>query len=620
MKEEKVESEYKYNEFKEKMKKDFFDDNAKRLLVPMVNMFFTFFVFNMVFCFFEYGKATPLVLADILFSMYLGSITYMFLLGIFGRTLATTIVYNVLACTLMFINKLKIMYVGEPIYFSDVKFLVNLVDLSKLAFGNMSFKTILVPLFPTFIMAVWTLLMIFLNWRYRSKLSVKSRVILLVATCIAFLVLAHPTRLFKEYMNENIYKIDDYEDFNSYVDNKSYYYYYGFASGMYGNYLNKFFFEPLDYDEEKVNEALNGANIKSTGEYGNPNIILWLSESFFDIQNLEGVEFYEDPIPNFHEYLKIGKPINVLSPSYGGASENVAFELLTGGNMKYFPNGYIPIMSLYDSEESSKIPSIVQELRNNKYKTSYIFGKDYYNSKKAYMNMGFDNYVDLSKEYGEPTDKIITEEVIKLLDKKDRQFITVASYEAHMPYNHNKYRDYDVLVKSSSFTIEEIETIKTYGEAIHRADEQLKVLYEYIQTIEEPTIIIFIPDHLPYLYTSNNKDIMKNYILREDGKENYFKKYNNKGVLLANYDVDFSKIPDYLGADQLLNTIVQQTEVELGPYYDYLYSNIDLYAGMNRFVLIEKDGDVFLEDKKSKKIEKVDYIRRDMQYKLFLSK
>ena len=29
-------------------------------------------------------------------------------------------------------------------------------------------------------------------------------------------------------MNENIYKIDDYEDFNSYVDNKSYYYYYGY--------------------------------------------------------------------------------------------------------------------------------------------------------------------------------------------------------------------------------------------------------------------------------------------------------------------------------------------------------------------------------------------------------
>ena len=37
-----------------------------------------------------------------------------------------------------------------------------------------------------------------------------------------------------------------------------------------------------------------------------------------------------------------------MSPTYGGASENVAFELLTSGSMNYFPRGYIPIMSLYN--------------------------------------------------------------------------------------------------------------------------------------------------------------------------------------------------------------------------------------------------------------------------------
>ena len=79
---------------KESVKNDFFDEKSLKILIPIVNMVFTFFIFNMVFSLTEYGKISPLTLADILFSMYLGVITYLLILGICGRTLLSTIIDN----------------------------------------------------------------------------------------------------------------------------------------------------------------------------------------------------------------------------------------------------------------------------------------------------------------------------------------------------------------------------------------------------------------------------------------------------------------------------------------------------------------------------------------------
>ena len=604
---------------KKAIKKDFFDEKSAKIIFPIINMLFTFFIFNMVFSIAEYGMMAPLTFSDIIFSVYLGVVTYLFMLGVFGRTLLTTIVYDILVCLLMFTNKLKIMYVGEPLYLSDFKFIVNIGGFVKLAFGNLNLKAILTPILPTVFMAIWAFVMIFLGKKYRAKVPAAARIVMLIVTCVMIFALAKPTIKLKTFMEKYVYKVDSYEDYNSYVDNKSYYFYYGFANGMYGNYLNNVFFEPDGYNEEVVENVLETNVIKSSGVYGKPNIILWLSESFFDIKKLDKTYIYPDPIPNFREYSESEKHINVLSPSYGGASENVAFEILTGGSMKYFPNGYIPVMSLYGTDKSEGKPSIVRELKNNGYRTSYIFGKDFYNSKTTYTRMGFDEYVDLSKENAEVTDSLITQEVIKLLKQEGNQFITVASYEAHMPYNKRKYKEYSLSISPVNINEDEIDTLRAYAESIYRADKELKVLYDYIQRIEEPTIIIFIPDHLPYLYTENNDNLLDSYFKDEFGDIDYYKMYNNEGLLLSNYDLDFSEVPDYIGADQLLNAVVQNTEVDLSSYYDYLYSILDKYSGMNKYITVKKDGLVYNKENIPVIIKEIEKIRRDVQYKLFIN-
>ena len=79
----------------------------------------------------------------------------------------------------------------------------------------------------------------------------------------------------------------------------------------------------------------------------------------WDIEQLNEIKFNPSVTTNFQELRKIGKNVNLLSCSYGGMSENVSLELLTGMNMNYFPNGYIPISSLYKRKNISNAPSMV---------------------------------------------------------------------------------------------------------------------------------------------------------------------------------------------------------------------------------------------------------------------
>ena len=45
------------------------------------------------------------------------------------------------------------------------------------------------------------------------------------------------------------------------------------------------------------------------------------------------------------------------------------------------------------------------------------------------------------------------------------------------------------------------DTVKSYAEGMYKADKELGRLYNYIQTLDEETIIVFFGDHLPLLKT-----------------------------------------------------------------------------------------------------------------------
>ena len=136
--------------------------------------------------------------------------------------------------------------------------------------------------------------------------------------------------------------------------NMGYYFKFGFLSGIYGQHIENRLEEPEGYSSEELIDVLDNVDLsgEDVGGFGKPNIIMIFSESFWDIDYLEEVKFDKTVAPNFNRLKKEGKLINMISPSYGGISANVEYEMLTSGSIKFFTRGYIPYMRLCrDGEE-----------------------------------------------------------------------------------------------------------------------------------------------------------------------------------------------------------------------------------------------------------------------------
>ena len=207
-------------------------------------------------------------------------------------------------------------------------------------------------------------------------------------------------------------------------------------------------------------------------------------------------------------------------------------------------------------------------------------------------------------------------------DKDDKNFYLVESFECHMPYSIDKYETYDIDIVSSRFdnSQEDIETIKSYSQAVHNADKELKNLYDFIQTFDEPTIVIFVGDHLPFLYNSIGENVLVkfDYFHTDDNIENIFRQYNTEALVFSNYDIDLSKIPDEMGSSLLLDSVVVNTDNKLDPYFYWLYDSRKVLPAMNRYLYIDAKGNKdFIDNISGKEKENYD-LREKMQYMLFI--
>ena len=261
-------------------------------------------------------------------------------------------------------------------------------------------------------------------------------------------------------------------------------------------------------------------------------------------------------------------------------------------------------------------------MKENGYETEITFGKDYYNSKKAYTMVGFDTYLELiENEDYEGTDKYCTEILInRLKNKGDKPlFYFLATIEGHMPYSKDKYEKYDISLEKSNLSKESNDALLSYAQGLYNSDKELLKLYNYIESIDEPTILIFMGDHLPFMYTVNRENVLNEleYFNSDSELENNYRLYNQQALILSNYDEEIN-IPEYMGVDNLLNNIVNQLDVNVDDYYRWLYSKQDILPGINRIVAFDKTGKLYESENITEEMNDIFETRRQMQYKLFI--
>lgn len=260
-----------------------------------------------------------------------------------------------------------------------------------------------------------------------------------------------------------------------------------------------------------------------TGGEEAPNVIFVLSESFFDVTELPGVEFESDPLADFHAACAEGVSGKFYTHTLGYGTSNIELEVMTGINSRFFPSD--EMIYEWDAERLMRVKSVPQLFADAGYYTGYLhtFNDDIYQRRPLYTRLGFDEMFfsgDFAQIDGEAaaasdywaymwyklsgefySDDYMADLIIDLYERETENapvFIWGITMENHTPYTADKYDEYHWAYESP--LDEDAEgVLNAVVEGAANASASLGKLIEYFSACEEPTVIIFFGDHRPGL-------------------------------------------------------------------------------------------------------------------------
>lgn len=551
---------------------------------------------------------------------------YYIFLSISRRTSTANKITAIFFLIIFIINEGRIYYTSDTFMLTDILFLQNTGEVAGMA--GVAFINCLLFLFVPTIIAIIIFLYLF-KIAKRADIKITNKKYLIVrglASILILVILFMPFKPLNKFMTKVVYNIRDDKNYSITASNTNYYYKYGVLSGMYGKFIETRRYEPDNYNEKELKEMLESAE-KIEGTWKKPNIIVVFSESFWDPDVIEGVKFDKEVTPNFNRLKNETKSIEMISPAYGGISSNVEFEILTGGSLDFFSKGYTPYMQLFKTGKSENNPNILQELKNNGYKTKILnsSSKGMFNCEKVYKFYALDEVnhlydeIDLGGDY--VTDAYLTDRMIEYFDNKDKDekiFYFIITMGGHMPYFEERYDNYDVNIVESKYSPMVNGVIHSYAEGIYLADKELGRIYDYINTLDEETIVVFFGDHLPHLSTNDGKDaLFTTGFLNEDyNLESVYRQYNTTALIMSNYDLPDDGIK-YLSPDMLLTYVINNMDLELSPFYRWLYTTKDVLPSSNFVVAQDKEGKLHWTLNLKDDMKEIYDLRQKVQYMLF---
>jgi len=265
------------------------------------------------------------------------------------------------------------------------------------------------------------------------------------------------------------------------------------------------------YDEDRLEVILqkNPARL-----YGNDaslpvveNVIVILSESFFDPADMNGIATGQYDLPAYTALQQHALTGKMTVPAYGGVTLRTEFELLTGIGLDLFPVHRYPLISLV----TEPINSIAWDFQTEGYSTTGIHPNiaSFWNRDNAYPYLGFERFIDFkafrrSKRSGYyVSDKALTRKLKKETRDGDKQFMFAISMENHGPWKTGR-PNLDAVIVSNIDVPDVLEgesavALQQYVYHLQLAEAALLELLEDLDHRDSRSIVLFFGDHLPGL-------------------------------------------------------------------------------------------------------------------------
>lgn len=585
------------------------EENMKRLLIKFTGMFFYFVSPAIAVILLEYciHNDLSMIVTTINTKRELYVLTYLITLII--QTFFVSIINN-LYITLMFMQFLsaavgvfsfyKLKFINEPLLPWDIYLVSQVFDLIPTLSNSINMKLVAVGL-----ICVIVIIGVMIKFVKFNLLSWPRRIILFVATFIPIYMLGtynQESNFWKAYFKEVGVSDTPWDQSLSLKHN-----------GFVVNFISKIpalkVPEPENYSKKTVRDLAESIDATQTHEISDlkPNIVIIMSEAFWELERMIGQVGEESLYPT----VLANSVGHTISFRHGGGTSNVEFEAMTGFSLNLLPPGTVP----YQQFMKGDVPSLPRYLREYGYATTglHTYFKYYWRRSLAYPSLGLDEFIGLDdlenpKYYGTYVDdEVMNDLIMEQLKEEDKpQFIYGITMQNHSSFEDNRYGE-DTLQLTDAYSDRANKMINTYGTGITHSDAMLYELLNELAEFDEPTLVVFFGDHLPYLdqtyaetkfvEDNNNKTLEEQLKLKETplvAWNNYGKEIDSVGSISTFY---------------LAPKILEWAELAKPKYYQFTEAFSEKLPGYTNIVKMDGEGNLMVKTPEQ-------YIELEKQFKL----
>ena len=246
-----------------------------------------------------------------------------------------------------------------------------------------------------------------------------------------------------------------------------------------------------------------------------PNVVMIMCEAFSDLSD-EPMFLYsaaDDPLSGFKRVASSDRAVSghIVVSNYGAGTANTEFDVLTGIQTNMIGEGTTSAFRVVRKPLRS-VPSL---LKQDGYSTFFMHpGQSwFYNRSSVYDYLGISDQVfveafDESDYKGTMiSDAAFLDELEQDLSARfssDAPLFTYAvTIQNHQAYGYGKYDERPASVPLSvSVSDSAMEQLSVYMEGIRDSSAMLLRLTEYLDSLDEPTVLVFFGDHRPNLGTA----------------------------------------------------------------------------------------------------------------------
>ena len=318
-----------------------------------------------------------------------------------------------------------------------------------------------------------------------------------------------------------------------------------------------------------------------------PNIIMIMSEAHWDARQL-GKSIPQNITPTLDRY----QTSSLLSPSFGGGTANVEFEVLTSLNI-YLNHNEL----MYVSKLKRPTYSLATYLNSLGYDTTAMHnsGKFFYNRNSVYQNLGFNRFTSLENmtsaqdrakyinQAGWANDDLLYQSIRNQLKHTEQpQFIYAITVENHFNYNDDRYGKDHFNINQPELSESSKRQLNTYLTGLQRADQHVEKLLQDLKQQERPTIVIFFGDHLPNLGQVYD-DFHFFASAQEKAEKKDVKFFSTPLAVWSNYPIDRSLFQQKnIAAHFLAPKVLTAAQLPLPPYYQFIQAVNACYSAIHQ--------------------------------------